>query len=192
MNILPKAFILISVLLAYAGSGAYAAHMVTTGTFVPFINKAQVSDEGATQKFELTPYIGYGQQIHINGPHYFMPEIALAYYVSPAKKTKKRVVFLHYDFSYILSSAFILRYGLSTYWYTQSGDGGTVTLRNGNNYSKFKAPSKTSTSYFSTLDFGGEFFIRQTRSIRLDFNMMNARDFKNRAYNYILTYNWYL
>ncbi|MCO4754665.1 MAG: hypothetical protein KC478_09280 [Bacteriovoracaceae bacterium] len=186
-NILIKALTLTSLMLP-----AQAAHLVSTGTFVPFVNKAQTSDSGATQKFELTPYVSYGQQFHISGPHYFMPELGLAYYNESAKKTKKRILFFHYDFSYVLSTSFILRYGLTTYWQTISGDGGTVRLRNGQSYTNYPALSGSQSTYYSTLDLGGEFFFMPNRSARLDFNMMNARDFDNRAFNYILTYNWYL
>ena len=189
MSISIKAFILISFFLALPARGA---HLVTTGTFVPYFNKAQISNTGATRKFELNPYVGYGQQFHISGPHYFMPEIALAFYLDNAKKTTRRTLFLHYDFSYVLTNVFLLRYGLTTYWHTIEGEGGTVTLRNGDSYSDFKAPSKARTSYYTTVDFGGEYFFNPVRSLRLDVNMMNARDFENRAFNYILSYNWYL
>lgn len=175
-----------------APSQGFAAHLVSTGTFVANFNKAQVNDAGDKKKFELVPYLSYGQQFHITGPHYFMPELALAYYLNPAKKTKKQIVFLRYDFSYILSRSFILRYGLSTYWKIVSGEGGTVTLKNGSSYSDFPAPSGRNVSYYTTVDFGAEFFFNKSRGLRLDFNMMNAGDFDNRAFNYILTYNWYL
>ena len=186
-NILIQAFILTSLL-----GTANDAQMVSAGTFVPYVGKAQSSDSGATTKFELTPYVSYGLQFHMFGPHYFMPELGLAYYHESAKKTKKRILFFHYDFSYIWSSSFIIRYGWTTYWQTISGGGGSINLRNGDSYTDYTALSSPRDSYYTTLDLGGEFFINPTRSVRLDFNMMNARDLENRAFNYILTYNWYL
>lgn len=188
-----KAASIFSVILpVFFSLKAQSAHLVGAGTFVPYFGKAQVSDSGATRFFDLNPYFFYGQQFHISGPHYFMPEIGLAFYTDNPEGSKRRTIFLHYDFSYVLAQSFILRYGISTYWDTISGEGGTVTLKNGENYQEFDAPSGTHTSYYSTLDIGGEYFVRQNRSLRLDFNLMNARDWDNRAWNYLLTYNWYL
>lgn len=108
------------------------------------------------------------------------------------RRLKSAFCFFHYDFSYIWSSSFIIRYGWTTYWQTISGGGGSINLRNGDSYTDYTALSSPRDSYYTTLDLGGEFFINPTRSVRLDFNMMNARDLENRAFNYILTYNWYL
>tara|TARA_Y100000768_G_C23759798_1_gene578043 strand:- start:129 stop:626 length:498 start_codon:yes stop_codon:yes gene_type:complete len=165
---------------------------VSAGTFVPYFGKSQSSDSGATTKFELTPYVSYGLQFHMFGAHYFVPELGLAYYHESAKKTRKRILFYHYNFSYILNPSFIIRYGFTTYWQRISGDGGSINLRNGDSYTDYTALSSPRDSYYTTLDLGGEFFLKPNRSVRLDFNMMNARDLENRAFNYILTYNWYL
>ncbi|MEX0799347.1 MAG: hypothetical protein WD025_07875 [Bacteriovoracaceae bacterium] len=188
MNIFIKAFLLISFVLPVHG-----AHLVGVGTFVSYFNKVQVSDSGATRKFDLTPYFSYGQQFHIQGPHYFMPEIGLAYYHQTPKKVKKSTLFFHYDFSYIVSSQFIFRYGLTTYRHTISGEGGTISVRNGDNgYADFEVPSSARTTFFTTVDLGGEYFFNPKNSARFDLHIMNIRNFKNRAYNYLLTYNWYL
>ena len=188
MNILIKVSILIS-LLSCAAQGA---HRLAAGTFVSYFNKIQINKDGATKKFELTPYFSYGQQFHISGPHYFVPELGFAYFQSMPRKTHKRILFFHYDFSYILSQNFVLRYGWTTYRETVGGEGGTVTLRNGEFYSEFTVPSKERTSFYTTLDLGVEHFFSQANSARLDLHIMNARDLEDRAYNYLLTYNWYL
>jgi hypothetical protein len=161
------------------------------GTFVPYFNKVQVNTSGETKTFELTPYLGISTQLNMSGPHYFVPELGYAHYLENAKKTQKSVFFLRYDFSYILSQKFILRYGLTNHWMRISGDGGTVTLRNGSRYTAFKAPSETKTSYFTTLDVGGEFFIKQNLSVRLDLNMMSFQNMENSGFNYLLTLNFY-
>lgn len=192
MSIFKKVFIPISLTLLALSPRVRAAHLLSTGTFVSNFSKAQASDSGATKKFELVPYFGYGQQFNLGGPHYFMPELALAYFIDTPKKTDKKIVFLRYNFSYILSGSIILRYGLSTYWQIISGDGGTVVLRNGDSYKAFPAPDNRSVSYYTTADFGAEYFFNRTRSARFDLNLANAFDFENRAFNYILTYNWYL
>lgn len=170
---------------------SYAANGYNIGTYVPYFNKTQVSNDGSRQTFELTPYFGFGKQIQMSGPNYFMPELGLAYYMENAKKNQKSIIFLRYDFSYILSQKFILRYGLTNHWLRISGDGGTVSLRNGSGYADFKAPDSTSTSYFTTLDLGTEYFLKPSLALRLDFNMMSFQNMENSAFNYILTVNFY-
>ena len=170
---------------------SFAATGYNIGTYVPYFNKVQVNAAGDTKFFELTPYFGVSKQLHMSGPHYFMPELGYAYYLDNAKKTQKSAFFLRYDFSYILSQNFILRYGLTNHWLRISGDGGTVSLRNGDEYTNFKAPDETKTSYFTTLDFGGEFFLKQNLGIRLDFNFMSFQNMENSGLNYLLTVNFY-
>jgi hypothetical protein len=170
---------------------AKAMTTYSVGTYVPYFNKAQTSVSGGTQKFDLNPYLGVGTQIHMAGPHYFMPEFGYAFYLNNAKKTKKDMIFLRYDFSYIYGSNFIFRYGLTNHWYRIGGSGGNVRLRNGSGYTDFKAPSKTQTSYFTTLDMGFEYFFKKDLGLRFDLNMMSFQEMENSAFNYILTVNFY-
>lgn len=170
---------------------AKSVFMYSTGTYVPYFNKMQVSNSGATQKFTLNPYLSVGKQFQISGPHYFMPELGYSYWIETAKKTKKSMIFLQYNFSYILSGNFIFRYGLSTHWYKIKGGGGTVSLRNGDGYSKFRSPSTEVTTYFTTLNLGSEYFFKKTLSLRFDLNLMSVNEFENQASNYLLTVNFY-
>jgi hypothetical protein len=165
--------------------------MYSAGTYVPFFNKAQVSNSGKTQTFDLTPYAGIGKQFHLAGPQYFMPELGFAYWLENPKKTQKSMIFIHYNFSYVVSQSLIWRYGLSTHWYRIKGKGGTVTLQNGNGTSNFDAPSKTVTSYFTTLNMGTEYFFNRELSLRFDLQLMNVNKFEDKAYNYLLTLNFY-
>jgi hypothetical protein len=172
-------------------SQANAVTMYSTGTYVPYFDKVQVSNSGATQKFDLNPYLAIGKQFNMSGPHYFMPELGYTYWLETAKKVKKSMIFLHYNFSYILSQRFIFRYGLTTHWYKIKGEGGTVSLRNGDGYTNFKAPDKEVTTYFTTLNLGSEFFFNKGLALRFDLNMMNVNELEQRAYNYLFTVNFY-
>lgn len=137
---------------------AQSVIMYSTGTYVPYFNKMQVSNSGATQKFALNPYLAIGKQFHMSGAHYFMPELGYTYWLETAKRVKKSMIFLHYNFSYILSESFIFRYGISTHWYRIKGEGGTVSLRNGDGNTNFKAPDKEVVTYFTTMNLGTEYF----------------------------------
>ena len=183
--------VVVFIFLITLSNSANAVMMYSTGTYVPYFDKVQVSNSGATQKFDLNPYFAIGKQFNMSGPHYFMPEFGYTYWLETAKKVQKSMIFLHYNFSYILSNRFIFRYGMTTHWYKIKGDGGTVSLRNGDGYTKFKAPSKEVTTYFTTLNLGGEFFFNRSIGLRFDLNMMNVNELEQRAYNYLLTVNFY-
>lgn len=176
----------------FSALNSYAVIMLSTGTYVPYFDKVQVSNSGATEKFDLNPYVSVGTQFNLSGPHYFMPELGYSYWLETAKKTKKSMIFLQYNFSYILTQNLILRYGLSTNWYKIKGEGGTVSLANGETHTEFKAPDKEVTTYYTTLNLGGEYFFKQSKSVRFDLNIMNFKNFDQRVYNYLLTVNFYL
>lgn len=178
-------------LLCLLVPNSYAKMLYSVGTFVPYFQKAQVSDSGSRQFFDLNPYASVGTLFPLVDAHFFVPEIGLTYYLENAKKTSKRIIFLHYDFAYVINDFSIFRYGLTNYWYTISGDGGEVRMRNGSGYANFDAPSKSVTTYFTTLDLGYEFFFNQDLSLRFDLNMMSMTDQENSAYNYLLTINFY-
>ena len=167
--------------------------MISSGTYVPYFNKAQTTTSGSTQFFDLNPYIGAGAQILLSGPHYFSPEAGYVYYKENAKNTRTELINLQYNFSYVLSSRFLFRYGLSNNWLRIIGKGGNVSLKNGNTTTSFKSPDKTVTSYFTTLNLGTEYmFSTRKYSLRFDLNMMSFAKFEKRAYNYLLTFNFYL
>lgn len=169
----------------------YATYMYSAGTYVPYFNKMQVSNSGQSQKFTMTPYFSVGTQMQMSAIQYFMPELGYAYWLETAEKIKKSMIFLHYNFSYILSSDFIFRYGLTTHWYKIKGEGGTIRLRNGDDYINFDVPDKEVTTYFTTLNLGAEYFFKRSISARFDLNMMSVNEFENNANNYLFTVNFY-
>lgn len=185
-----KWFTLLGLFIFIAKSSAY---MVSTGTYVPYLNKAQVSNAGATQKYDLNPYVGIGTNFKMSGMQYFLPEFGYAYFMDNAAGSRREMIFLHYNFGYVLSSEFILRYGLSTHRYRIIGKGGTTTLDNGTSTSEFVNPSRTRESYFTTINLGGEyFFMQRSKGLRFDLNIMSFSEFENRVYNYLLSVNFYL
>lgn len=167
-------------------------YVLTSGTYVPFFNQAQVSDSGETQKFDINPYFGAGLQFPLSGPHYFLPEFGFSYFLETAKNTKKDIIFLHYNFGFTINQSFLLRYGLTNNWYRLHGQGGSVSLGNGSDKIPFPSPDKTVTTYFTTLNFGGEYMLPSKQfSVRYDLNVMSFSEIENRGYNYLLTFNWY-
>ena len=166
--------------------------MVSAGTYVPYFNQAQVNESGDTKKLELNPIFTVGTQIPMSGPHYFMPEFGYGLFFNTPDKTSKDIFYLGYNFTYVWRDYLLLRYGLANHWYRLKGQGGTKRLRNGGGSTNFPAPDKTVTTYYTTLNFGAETFIQgREKSIRFDLEIMSFRKFDNRAYNYLLTFNFY-
>jgi hypothetical protein len=168
---------------------AYTLH---TGTYVPYFNKVQTNNSGDTKKFELNPYIGIGDQLKLSGPHFFMPELGYTYFTETAKNTEKDIIHLNYNFLYILTKSFALRYGLSNNWYRLKGQGGSVRLSNGTGSTNFPSPDKTVTTYYTTLNIGGEYIFGNRKfGLRFDYQTMSFQELENRAFNYLLTINFY-
>lgn len=185
-------FILMTFL--FVVSNKVLAYNVAVGTHTAYFKKSQVDNAGSTNTFDFNPYIGLGAQYHIYGYQYFVPEIGYSLYILDTDdNARKEIVFLNYNFAWTFESSFIFRYGLTTYWDRQTGKGGSSTLRNGNGRTSFPNPNKTVTSYYTTVNLGAEYFWdTKDRSLRFDFHIMNARDWENRAYNYLLGVNFYL
>ena len=168
------------------------SYLLSTGTHVPYFKKAQVDNSGATQTFALNPYFGAGLQYNISSSQFFSPEIGYVYYRDEDAKVRTELIMFQYNFSYILNSQFLLRYGLSTNWMRIIGEGGSVTLNNGNSTQSFPAPDKTVSTYYSTLNIGTEYlFKNRIYGLRFDLNIMSFSKLENRAYNYLLTFNFY-
>lgn len=169
----------------------YGYHF-SAGTHVPYFDRAQVNNSGTTQKFALNPYFSIGGQYGLSGAHFFSPELGYAYNREQAKNMRTELIMVHYNFSYVLNSQFLFRYGLANNWYRIVGKGGNVTLNNGNATTSFPAPDKTVTTYYTTLNLGTEYMLSNRKySIRFDLNTMSFAKLENKVFNYLLTVNFY-
>ena len=158
MNLIFKIFVMLIISINLS----FAVHF-TAGNFTPSIS---VQDpEGDRSYFSLNPYIGLGFKIPIFGNHFFVPEVHFALHTSVDDDyggQSKNTLFLLYDFAYPFNNEVILRYGFGTFITSIGGDGGTVTIPNGNSTTTAYKPGKSSTSYTSSLNLGVE-FIKQVR-----------------------------
>jgi hypothetical protein len=169
------------------------SYSIATGTYVNYFNEIQTNVRGDTKKFEINPFVSYSTQFQISAKNYFLPEIGYAYFLISPKNIRREMIFLKYNFGYVVSDKLLFRYGISSHSYRIIGSGGSQTLGNGSGRTKFPSLNKTVTSNFSTVDFGFEYFVGgKKNSIRYDLNIMNIANSSNNSLNYLLTYNWYL
>lgn len=165
--------------------------LVGVGTFVPHAFKAQVSTEGGREFFAINPYIALNAIVPIRGDHFFNPEIGYVFHTENDDKTSAHTLFVSYDFTYRMNPLIIFRYGLTTFAFMNGGDGGDVTLRNGNSTATFYAPDETRTSYVSSLDLGVEYFFRPRFSARLQAYVARFLSGDARSVYYTLSVNYY-
>lgn len=167
-------------------------YVLTTGSYVPYFNQAQVDETGGTRKIDINPFFSVGTQMPLWGAHYFTPELGYVYFINNPTDISRSIIYLGYNFSYIWRDNLLFRYGLATHRYTIKGEGGEQRIRNGDGHTTFPSPDKTVTTYYTTLNFGTEAFVRpRSMSIRFDLEIMSFQKLENRAYNYLLTFNWY-
>lgn len=188
MSFIRSSFLIFTILFAIKVKAR--PYFLSTGTFVPFVGKAQISNSGGSEKFAYNPYLSIGTPIQMSGRHFFVPEIGFNFFLENAKRTTRSNIFLKYDFASKISPNLALRYGITNNWYRLSGQGGSNTLRNGNGYTDFPAPNKTVTSYYTTIDLGIDYRFKSAMSARFDINIMSINRFENKAYNYLFTINF--
>jgi hypothetical protein len=155
------------------------------GTYVPYFNKAQVSDSGASKKFELNPFVSYSSTIPL-GTFSFIPEFGLSMDMNESPGYQKDYIFIRYMFGHSISPIMQLRYGLSTTWIKMTSEGGSTSLNNGGSTSTYYYPGGSKQSYITTLDGGLEWNFKQIYTLRFDLQIMSFTNFDKWNYNYIL------
>lgn len=104
----------------------------------------------------------------------------------------KQVYYLNLHGGYALNTDWLLRLGTGFYFTRISGDGGTVSIRNGNGFTDFFVPEQSSISQNLTVNIATEYFIDQDYSLKGEVFLFNPTDSRNRTYNIALTFRYHL
>lgn len=99
----------------------------------------------------------------------------------------KRVYWFAGHLGWEATENFWLRLGSGFYMNTISGDGGTVSIRNGTGTTDFFIPEQASTSRNVTLNLGAEYFFLPDFSTKLEIFLFNPLNSRNRTFNTLLT-----
>lgn len=170
--------------------------LVSVGHMSPFLGRWQEDTSGTTSSaFDLHPYIAFNTKTPIFGSHLFFPELG---YVFPKSShdqdspTKRSTLYLLYNLGYPIMEGTYLKYGLGTFITKISGQGGTVTRRNGSSSREFDVPSETVSSYNTTLNLGIEIFPSESYSAKIEGHLWNFFNSDNRSVNFNIGFSYYL
>jgi hypothetical protein len=151
--------ILILLLGVLFASHAWSIH-VSSGVYKSLID---VQDKnGKEVKNPFSPALTVGSNFKFADGFGFSPQLGFVYHTVETDdsygKYKMYSIFLLYDFMWVPQDYqfFALRFGLGTFRKTISGQGGTVTIPNGNSTATAYRP-ESSTSYSSTINLGTDF-----------------------------------
>lgn len=104
----------------------------------------------------------------------------------------KQVYYLNLHGGYALTSDWLLRLGTGLYFTRINGDGGTVSIRNGNGFTDFYVPEQSSISQNLTVNMASEYFFDKDYSLKGEVFLFNPTDSRNRSFNVALTFRYHL
>lgn len=184
-----KAWLVIFLILCALPSHA----LVSAGGYVPFGLSTQKETTGSKNTLSFDPMIGINTIFPTPFPgHLFLPEFAMVFHGSGQDGYKKSTMLFLLDFGYQLRNDLLLRYGVGTILTKVSGDGGTVSLLNGNTPTDFYVPNESATSWNTTLNLGIEHAFSLQYALRFQTYVFSLLDSEARKLSYSLNVVFYL
>lgn len=170
---------------------ALSPFWIGTGTITHNFLTAQNKASGKTKILEFAPAVFTGVTIPLfNTGVYLAPGLGYAKFY-PKDNTSKTEYIIQYHFVSSASSIFQVRYGFSNYITKISGDGGTLTLSNGNGTAIFYTPKETETSFTASADIAGDFIFTSNWTARMQFSLLRFLSSTSRRVSNIITINYY-
>jgi hypothetical protein len=183
--------LLICVLFA---SSVWAVHL-STGVHKSLID---VQDKnGDEEKNPFSPVFSVGSNFRISGGFGFSPQFGFIYHTVKSDDSygeyKMYSLFILYDFLWVPQDYdfFALRFGVGTFRKTVKGEGGSVTVPNGNSTATAYRP-ESSTSYSGTFNLGTDFNFKIFQDwftnfgVRFEMYAFRPLSSENRNYAYTL------
>ena len=164
---------------------------VSVGGYVPFGLSTQDSEDGGANTFGFDPVVTINHVIPFIWGELFMPEFRLVLNGEGKDGYDKKTMFFLLDFGHRFAPGFVGRYGIGTFMTKISGDGGAVVLNNGTSTSTFYRPSKSVTSWNTTLNGGLEWAFDANYAMRFELFMFDFLA-STRKFSYILNLTYYL
>jgi len=165
--------------------------LVGLGGYVPFGPAVQKEKDGGRSTTSFHPMLTLNTNYPMFFDHFFTPQIGLVLHGDKYDETKKKTVFILWDVAYSFNSSLLLRYGFGSFLTKVGGDGGTISMPNGNSTTTFAKPDKTVTSYNTTLNLGVEYGLNRHYSAQFETYVFNTLDKQSREVSYSLSVNYY-
>lgn len=166
--------------------------MVGLGGYTPFAWSTQEDEAGKTNTTTFFPMVSVNTFYPIGYQHYFVPEFGFVYHNKNFDHSKKYTFLVLCDVAWPVFSRLVLRYGVGGVWTYISGDGGNISLSNGDSAISFAVPDESSTSFNATLDFGLDFALDSHYTLRGEFFLFGMFSGTSRQYSYLFSVNYYL
>jgi hypothetical protein len=187
-----KKMIMLSILVTSLSfySKLYAANYgVGIGGYNLSMN-SQNDSEGGTSTFSYVPGISLNAVWSLSSNHFFNPDIGYVFHLSPEDEygdQSKKTLFVLWDLGYKIRR-FVIRYGFGTFYTKIGGDGGAVTVKNGESSTTTAyKPQETITSYNTTIDLGLTFLATKNISMRAETYLFSFLSSEARTLHYSLT-----
>ena len=165
--------------------------LVSVGGYVPFGVSTQKEADGGRNTFSMDPAVSVNTVMPAPYIGLFMPEFGMVFHGSGKDGYKKQTIFLLADAGYQIIPQGVLRYGVGTFITKIKGEGGVVYLNNGNGTDPFYKPSKSVSTYNTTLNLGFEHSFMAKYALRFETFMFSPLS-SARKFSYILNLTYYL
>ena len=152
---------------------------------------AQKDEEGSRDTFSFHPKLSLSSVHPFTLNQFFSPELGIIKYVGLDDEYSKYTMFFLSNLIYKSSHQLLYKYGLGIFKTTISGKGGTITIRNGDDYATAYRPEESSTTYLASLNLGIE-LPKPRYSIGIDAFIFNSFSSLERSVSYSLNFNYFL
>lgn len=165
------------------------------GSYTEFYDELQIDEAGNKNDFTFNPYLSVGAEGKTLFDLYAYPELIL---VIPddgdyGKMTKTTFIFSFEVGQKFFNEKLLLTTGSSIIATNYNGEGGTITLQNGDNQSEnFFAPNENRTTINNTLDFGASLFIpSMDLNVKLQTMIFSVFESERTMISYTLSFNYF-
>lgn len=188
-----KTLLILSVYLLYPSIAFGVIDDVSfgIGTQTQFVGKVQTDETGSTNKFEFNPYLTAAAEVSLTDKFSFYPEFGILIPESTKDPLISKMTYFFIGSLGLEIRDWVIRAGLGLSMTTISGDGGTQVLDNGNGQTSFPMPEGSATARNVILNLGTEYFIHQDWSGRLETNVYNPINSRNRSFTYQLAFYYH-
>jgi hypothetical protein len=186
-----KIFLCLLMLLFSANAFSVTSGWLGLGSTTRNYGTAQKEASGDTTKFSLNPTLIVGVTLPFFFANtFFIPSIGYSRFKTEDNTTRSELI-LQYHLKQEMLPAFSFIYGLSNTITMIGGDGGVVSLNNGNSTANFYTPSKSKSSYLASVDLGAEYIFTNTWGARFKISIDRFLSSERRRLSHQLTMNYY-
>lgn len=152
---------------------------------------SQGDEEGNRDTFSFHPKLSISSILPLSSGQYFSPELGLIKYVGLDDEYSKITFFSHANLVYKSNHTLLYKYGVGIFATKISGEGGEITIRNGDDYAIAYRPDESISTYMASLNFSVEYPM-PFYSFGLETYLFSPFSSLERSLSYSLTFTYFL